>query len=114
MVYHSQQVSLDGTTTTQTRLQMARDMPWIVTNELRRWAVLPYIRLVFSFHGIAWGKRWRIWGAPIIQRHRRSRIELGDGMMLRSWRTTNPLTPNHPVVLATRSENAVIRTRMLA
>lgn len=87
----------------------ALDMPWVVAYELRRMAALPFIRVMFALHGVRWGRRWCIWGMPIIQRHRGSRIELGDGLLLRSWRTTNPLVPAHPVVLATRTAQAVIR-----
>lgn len=85
------------------------DMPWQATNELRRLLALPYIRLMFAVHGVAWGRRWRILGMPIIQRHRRSTITLGDGVTLRSWRFSNPLAPNHPVVLATRTAQARIQ-----
>lgn len=84
-------------------------MPWAAAYELRRLAALPFIRLMFSLHGIAWGRRWRVWGMPIIQRYHGSRIRLGDGLMLRSWRSTNPLVPVHAVVLATRSREAVIQ-----
>ena len=41
---------------------------------------LPYIRLLFSLHGLGWGRRWRILGMPIVQRYRGSRILLGDGL----------------------------------
>lgn len=85
------------------------DMPWQATNELRRLLALPYIRLMFAVHGVAWGRRWRILGMPIIQRHRRSTITLGDGVTLRSWRFSNPLAPNHSVVLATRTAQARIQ-----
>jgi acetyltransferase-like isoleucine patch superfamily enzyme len=86
----------------------ALDMPWAATNELRRLAALPYMRLMFGLHGLAWGRGWRILGMPIIQRFRGSRIVLGDGLELRSWRSTNPLAPSHAVVLATRSAGALI------
>lgn len=84
-------------------------MPWVVGLEFRRILALPYIRLLFACHGIRWQPRWRIWGMPIIQRYRGSRIELGEGLLLRSWPSSNPLAPNHPVVLATRSAQALIR-----
>lgn len=84
-------------------------MPWAAANELRRMAALPYIRLLFSLHGLGWGRRWRILGMPIVQRYRGSRIMLGDGLELRSWRSSNPLAPIHPVVLATRSASALIQ-----
>jgi acetyltransferase-like isoleucine patch superfamily enzyme len=89
-------------------IQACLDAPWRVMNELRRLISLPYIRLAFALHGVAWRRGWRVFGMPIIQRHRGSSIELGDGLQLRSWYSTNPLAPNHPVVLATRSEHAVI------
>jgi acetyltransferase-like isoleucine patch superfamily enzyme len=83
--------------------------PWKIQNEALRWLVLPYIRLRFALSGVTWGMRWRILGMPILQKHRGSMIELGEGLILRSWPSTNPLAPNHPVVLATRTSNAVIR-----
>jgi acetyltransferase-like isoleucine patch superfamily enzyme len=60
-------------------------------------------------HGLGWGRRWRILGMPIVQRYRGSRIVLGDGLELRSWRSSNPLAPIHPVVLATRTSSALIQ-----
>jgi len=83
-------------------------MPWAAWNELRRRICLPYIRLVFALNGVRWGRNWRIFGAPVIQRYRGSSIELGDELELRSWRTSNPLTPRQPVVLATRTPGARI------
>lgn len=90
------------------KLALARQMPWAIGYEVCRVAALPFIRLMFAIHGIPWGRRWRVWGMPMIQRYGGSRIQLGDGLQLRSWRSTNPLTPSHPVVLATRSPGAEI------
>ena len=84
------------------------DMPWRLQNEVRRRAAIPYLKLVFALNGINWGRKWRVLGKPIIQRHRKSRIELGDGVVLRSWTESNPLVPIHPVVFSTRSDKAVI------
>lgn len=83
--------------------------PQRVTNEVWRLLAYPYIRCAFAYHGVYWGKEWRILGMPIIQRHRSSKIILGDGLSIRSWPRTNPLVPHHPVVLATRKPGAVIR-----
>ena len=85
------------------------DMPWRIQNELRRRIAIPYLKLVFALNGIDWGKKWRVLGKPIIQRHRKSKIELGNGVVLRSWVESNPLVPIHPVVFSTRSDKAVIR-----
>ncbi len=84
------------------------DAPWLGVNGVRRLLSVPYIRTGFAVRGVAWGKRWHVFGMPIIQRYRGSKIELGDGLTLRSWPTANPLAPNHRVVLATRSAQAVI------
>ena len=91
------------------RLHQVLQKPWRITNEMRRFLAYPYIRCAFAYHGISWGKRWRILGMPIIQRHRSSEIILGDGLSIRSWPRTNPLVPHHPVVFATRKPGAIIR-----
>lgn len=85
------------------------DSPWRACHELRRLLSLPLIRLQFALQSIDWGKGWRIWGCPILQCHRGSQIVIGDYADLRSWPGTNPLTPNHPVVLATRCSGARIQ-----
>lgn len=83
-------------------------MPWGVAVELRRLLALPRIRLLFALQGIPWGRGWRLYGMPLIQRYRGSAIALGDRLELRSWRSANPLTPVRPVVLATRRRGARI------
>jgi acetyltransferase-like isoleucine patch superfamily enzyme len=85
-----------------------RNMPWTAGLELRRRLAWPLIRGQFAWHGIEWGHAWRIFGRPIIQKHRESRIALGDELTLRSWPRSNPLTPTHPVVLSTRRADAEI------
>jgi acetyltransferase-like isoleucine patch superfamily enzyme len=83
-------------------------MPWTVTLELRRRLAWPLIRAQFAWHGVAWGRNWKIFGRPILQRHRDSRITMGDGLTLRSWPRSNPLAPTAPVVLSTRRADAAI------
>ena len=82
------------------------DAPWKVRNHLERFVALPLIRAQFLLSGVAWGKNWRVFGQPIIQRHRGSEIILGDNIELRSSVRSNPLAPNHPVVLSTRTAHA--------
>jgi acetyltransferase-like isoleucine patch superfamily enzyme len=91
------------------QVREAIEAPWKAGNELRRLSALPALRLAFAVHGVQWGKRWRIFGLPRFQLHRGSTLRLGDGLQLRSWPSSNPLTPNHPVVFATRGASAVIR-----
>ena len=81
-------------------------MPWVVALEMRRLLAWPVIRLQFAWHGVAWGRDWRIFGRPILQRHRESQINVGDGLSLRSWPRSNPLAPTAPVVLSTRRADA--------
>ncbi|MCB0207761.1 MAG: acyltransferase [Anaerolineae bacterium] len=87
-------------------LSNAINTPWRAANHARRLLAYPYIRLCFAWHGLPWGRGWRIFGMPIIQRHRQSTMQLGDYLELRSWVTTNPLAPYHPVVLSTRQAGA--------
>lgn len=84
-------------------------MPWAAVNEVGRIVTAPICFIRFALHGIRMGSGWRIYGMPMIQRYQGSRIEIGERLWIRSWRSSNPLTPNHPVVLATRSKDAVIR-----
>jgi acetyltransferase-like isoleucine patch superfamily enzyme len=84
------------------------DMRWKVRNELWRRLVYPYARVIFATNQIAWGKNWRLYGAPIIQKHRNSIIRFGDSLQLRSTVRSNPLGPNHPVIVATWRKDAAI------
>jgi acetyltransferase-like isoleucine patch superfamily enzyme len=84
-------------------------MPWLVGNELRRIFCTPVLNFLITLHGIKIRKGWRVYGMPMIQKYRGSRIEIGERVWIRSWRSSNPLAPNHPVVLATRSANAEIK-----
>jgi hypothetical protein len=65
------------------------------------WVSLPFARLVFLLNGIAWGKGWRLYGVPIIQKHRDSQMKFGRNLQLRSTVRSNPLGANHAVILAT-------------
>jgi acetyltransferase-like isoleucine patch superfamily enzyme len=84
------------------------DTPWKVSNVILSWMALPWIRVRFACAGVAWGKSWRLYGVPIIQRHRRSRMSFGPGLQLRSSTRSNPLGINHRVLLATIEEGAAL------
>jgi acetyltransferase-like isoleucine patch superfamily enzyme len=64
--------------------------------------------LAFALNGIPWGRDWRFYGVPIIQKHRGSSMTFGNGLQLRSTVSSNPLGPNRPVVLSTRQPRAVL------
>ena len=82
--------------------------PWKVCNEFWRWVVYPRVRLIFGLNGINWGPGWRFYGAPIIQKHRGSTMTFGSNLQLRSSLRSNPLSPEHPVILCTWRSGAVL------
>lgn len=84
----------------------AFDTPWKISNRFFCLCVHPYIRLLFALNGIPWGRDWRFYGIPIIQKHCQSRMSFGPGLELRSSVRSNPLGPNHPVFLTTWKEGA--------
>lgn len=84
------------------------DAPWKLSNLFLRWLAYPANRFLFAANGIQWGKGWRLYGMPIIQKHRRSAMRFGPGFSLRSSVRSNPLGPNHPVVLCTWQAGAVL------
>jgi acetyltransferase-like isoleucine patch superfamily enzyme len=86
----------------------AFDTPWKIENELWRWIAYPRVRLLFAMNGIPWGSGWHIHGVPIIQKHRHSQMSFGPGLGLRSSVRSNPLGPNHPVVITTWQAGAVL------
>lgn len=86
----------------------AADTPWKAANELRRLAWIPVTRAYFALHGVAWGRDWRIYGRPLIQRHRGSLITIGDGLEMRCWFGSNPLAVVRRCVLATWAPEARI------
>lgn len=85
------------------------DTPWKLWLELRRVVALPYARVAFAWHGVRWSEGSRVYGMPVIQRHRGSKIEIGKHAIIRSWTNSNPLLLNHPTILSTRSPAASIR-----
>lgn len=77
------------------------DTPWKISNQIWRFLAYPRIRLLFARNRIDWGQGWRFYGTPVIQKHRRSSMSFGPGLQLRSSLRSNPLGPNHPVILCT-------------
>jgi acetyltransferase-like isoleucine patch superfamily enzyme len=89
-------------------IEQARQTPWKAVNELRRYAVLPFVRLYFALHGVGWGAGWMIYGRPLIQRHAGSHIRIGRGLNMRNWFGSNPLGVAHRSILATWTADAHI------
>jgi acetyltransferase-like isoleucine patch superfamily enzyme len=87
-------------------LRMARDTPWKVRLEVRRLLSWPMTRLIFARAGVKWGRGWKFYGVPILQKHRRSAMIIGDDLELRSIPHSNALGPFHPVIVSTRRPGA--------
>ncbi len=81
-------------------IRHALDTPWKATNEIRRLLLMPVAWWVLR--GLNVGSGWQCYGLPIIQKHRRSTIQIGARMSLRSTIVSNPLGPTHPVIISTR------------
>lgn len=96
------------TPTENSATRMALDMPWKAVNEIERLLLLPLVRLRFGLARVRWGAGWKLYGLPILQKHRNSRLTIGDYLELRSTVRSNPLGPNHPVILSTRRPNATL------
>lgn len=77
------------------------DTPWKLSNQFWRVLAYPRIRLLFARNRIDWRPGWRFYGVPVVQKHRGSSMTFGPGLQLRSSLRSNPLGPNHPVILCT-------------
>lgn len=84
------------------------EMPWLLRNEIERLLVWPLAALGWWGSGVQVGRGWRCYGLPVLQRHRRSRVQIGQNCELRSHRRSNPLGPAHPVILSTRRAGAAL------
>jgi acetyltransferase-like isoleucine patch superfamily enzyme len=84
------------------------DTPWKARNEIERLLLLPLAWLGCVGAGVGWHNDWKLYGLPILQIHRRSRVQIGARLTLRSARRSNPLGPNHPCILSTRAPGAVL------
>lgn len=81
---------------------------WKMWNEIFRILNFPKVWISFEINHISWGRGWRFNGVPIIQKNRNSIMNFGNNLFLRSSLRSNPLGPNHPVILCTWNANSVI------
>jgi len=86
----------------------ALNTPWKIANQIDSWMSYLPARLLFMLNGIPWGRHWRFFGTPIIQKHHQSTIEFGDYLQIRSRYRANPIGINHPVIISTLNPNAKI------
>jgi acetyltransferase-like isoleucine patch superfamily enzyme len=86
----------------------AIDTPWKVQSEIFRCLAYPWVRILFAFYRIPWGIGWRFYGIPVIQKHRQSTMSFGPDLQLRSSFLSNPLGPNHPVILCSWAKGSCL------
>jgi acetyltransferase-like isoleucine patch superfamily enzyme len=91
------------------RLSEAINTPWKIYEEFFRIIIYPLVCLNFYIHGIPVKKGWVFHGIPVIMKHSKSQIFISKGLRLRSSLRSNPLSPNHPVVLCTLKRGAILR-----
>jgi acetyltransferase-like isoleucine patch superfamily enzyme len=91
------------------KVQTILSSPWKIKNELKRYIATPFYKIYFWMNGIKWGKEWKLYGKPVIQRNANSYITFGPALSLRSSLTSNPLGPNHPVIVCTWEPDARIQ-----
>ncbi len=89
-------------------VRLALETPWKAVNEVERLLLLPLARFGFAWAGVAWGAGWKLYGLPIIQKHRRGVLRIGARLELRSTARSNPLGPHRPVILSVRRPGAAL------
>lgn len=87
---------------------ISRDTPWKLATEISMYLIRPFVYLYLIFMGVKIGKGSKFYGFPKIFKHRDSQIIIGNNFEARSWRFSNPLGVNHPVIICTWAKGATI------
>lgn len=87
-------------------ISAVRDTPWKARNEIERLLLSPLAWLNWQLAGVSIGRGWLCYGLPILQKHRRSTLTVGNRASFRSTRRSNPLGVYHPCILSTRRPHA--------
>ena len=71
--------------------------------------IYPLVRFIFAANGIRWGENWHFHGLPDYPKTptQHNAFWLWE-LNLRSSVVSNPLGPNHPVILCTWEPDAVL------
>ncbi len=90
-------------------LKVIINSPWKLTNEILMYVLKPFAYFyVKILCGVKIGYGAKFYGLPKIYRHRRSKIIIGDNFECRSWWFSNPLGINHPVIISTWRDKAIL------
>lgn len=89
-------------------MSSAFDTPWKLNNAIVGYLCYPFVFVNCLFQQISIKNGCRFIGLPRILKHRGSQMVFGDHLQLRSTLTSNPLGPNHPVILCTWQPGAIL------
>ena len=90
--------------------QIIMDTPWKFINELRMYLIKPFVLFYLEvICGVEIGKGSKFYGFPKILKHRNSKIIIGDNFECRNWKFSNPLGINHPTILSTWKNKAILK-----
>ena len=90
-------------------MRLATATPWKARLEIERLLMMPLAALRFRLSGIDIASGWKCYGLPIIQKHRKSIMQVGANASFRSSVYSNPLGVNRPCILSTRRAGAELR-----
>lgn len=87
---------------------ISRNTSWKLTNEILMYLIKPFVFIYLKLKGVEIDTGSKFYGFPKIFKHRTSKIVIGKNFEARSWWFSNPLGINHPVMICTWDNNAVI------
>lgn len=82
--------------------------PWKFTFFTKFLLLIPFYKLYFYLKKVNIGKKWRVYGRPIIQKYRNSQITIGDYFLNKNWYSSEPLGIQSRTILNTLNESAKI------
>ena len=89
-------------------LSVVWNSPWKLVSEILMYLIKPWVLLYLKIHGVKIGPGAKFYGFPKIIKTRGSRIIIGTNFEARSWRWSNPLGVNHPLILCTWTKKAIL------
>jgi acetyltransferase-like isoleucine patch superfamily enzyme len=90
-------------------LARAIETPWKAVSEFMMYVLRPFAWLYLKMCGVAIGNNYKFYGLPRVFRHRKSNIVIGECFENMNRWDSNPLGINHPTILCTWSDRALIK-----
>ena len=79
----------------------AMNAKWKLFHFILSFLFTPFYHIYFFIKGIRYGKKWRLYGNPIIHKYKGSKIHIGDNFINRNWFSSNPVGIDHPSLFTT-------------